>query len=758
MIQKYLRFCALLWALGAPGYLFAFSNAHPASVRGTVRSQADALPLAGATLRIANTPYGTVTDESGHFQFIDLEPQRYQLIASFLGYESDTLSFDLSADNTVEIDIALKDAPTELAGVEILAGQQAPLEILQRVDLRLRPVNSSQDFLRLVPGLLIAQHAGGGKAEQIFMRGFDLDHGTDVLVEVDGMPVNMVSHAHGQGYADLHFLIPETVGGLDVDKGPYQADNGNLATAGAVRFRTRQRFDRHMVKMEIGQFGHQRGVGILALPAQNKGQGGYLAGEFLRGRGYFESPQDLRRLNAQGKYSWQLGPKTQLTTSISAFQSSWDASGQIPERAVRQGLISRWGAIDDTEGGQTARYNAQIQLQHELNDGSRFNQQLYYSRYHFDLYSNFTFFLNDPINGDQIWQTERRNMLGYRGEWTKAYELGGMDARTVVGFGFRDDAVHDVGLARTRNRSETLESLAWGDVQESNGFAYVEQSLQVAPRLQVVGGLRFDAFSFRYENALEAAYRPERAERSIASPKLQLNYQAAPNLALYVQAGTGFHSNDTRTVLQESGREILPRAYGSEVGMQWKPRSRMLVNAAVWGLDLDQEFVYVGDEGIVEPSGKTRRVGLDLSWRYQLTDWLFADADFNFSRPRSREVAAEEAFIPLSPTFSSVGGFSVQLPGGFQAALRYRHLSPRPANETWTLTADGYTLVDANLSYAFRKGIVLGISASNLLNQEWNEAQFETTSQLAHEPQPTTEIHYTPGSPLSVRSSLTFQF
>jgi outer membrane receptor protein involved in Fe transport len=756
-----LRATALLTLLSVAHVIsFASSGLHPVSIQGKVMDAAVQQGMAGATVRLLDSPRGTFTDDKGEFQFVGLNDGNYRIAVSFLGYRTDTIFAKVGGEKVVEIEVRMVEAPTELAAVDISSGTRNELEAFQPVDLRMRPVNSSQDLLRLVPGVLIAQHAGGGKAEQIFMRGFDLDHGTDVLVTVDDMPVNMVSHAHGQGYADLHFLIPETVQRLDIGKGPYKASDGNLATAGAIGFVTRDRFQGNLVKVEAGQFGTRRGLAILDLGPKKEGatHGGYVAGEYTLQDGYFESPQDLRRFNLFAKYGFDLNSSSHLSISASAFQSDWNASGQIPIRAIESGQITRWGAIDDTEGGQTSRYNANLRLTSDLSDGSQLSQRIFLTRYAFDLYSNFTFFLHDAINGDQIWQTERRTMVGYQGKWSKSYLIGNREASTTIGWGFRDDAVDGIGLSRTLQRQTVLEYVDQGDVRETNAFAYLDQNIQLSERLLLNAALRYDAFKFRYDDQLDALYRPQRAQKGILSPKATLRYTATDNLQLYVRAGSGFHSNDTRVVVRQEDRKTLPRAFGAETGILFKPVPRMLLNAAVWGLELEQEFVYVGDEGIVEPSGRTRRVGLDLSWRYQLTTWLFADADFNFSRPRSTEEARGEQFIPLSPTFTSIGGLSVETPFGLTASLRYRHLSPRPANEDWTLTAEGYTLLDASVAYEFKKRFTLGISAANLLNTQWNEAQFETESRLYAETEPVSEIHFTPGAPFFLKTQLSVRF
>ena len=617
-------------------------------------------------------------------------------------------------------------------------------------------MHSSQDALRYVPGLFIAQHAGGGKAEQIFLRGFDIDHGTDIALSVDGMPVNMVSHAHGQGYADLHFLIPETIERIDFDKGMYEANNGNFNTAGLAAFETKNALDRSMVKLEVGQFNTYRGLAMVDLLPQNSTHHAYVAAEYLYSDGYFDASQNFDRVNVMAKYTGLIGEDAVLSVSASTFASEWDASGQIPERAVTQGLIGRFGAIDSTEGGNTGRKNLNVSLIRYQDDGSVLRNRIFYSQYDFSLFSNFTFFLEDPINGDQIHQTETRNLYGYQGSWEKSYDVGALRMRTLAGLGLRVDDVMGNELSHTRNRTEVLETFALGDIKELNASAFVNQMIGMGRRWTLDLGIRYDQFRFAYQNSLTEAYDPQSVSKGIMSPKMKLNYQAGSNLNLYLKAGTGFHSNDTRVILSQTSRDILPRAYGADLGLVAKPIPGLLLQAALWNLYLDQEFVYVGDAGIVEPSGKTARMGADLTLRYQLTSWLFADADVNYTFARSREEEEGQNYIPLAPQVSSVGGLSAKV-DQFSASLRYRYLGDRPANEDYSLTADGYTLLDAVLCYT-TKSFELRLSAENILNVAWKEAQFETESRLANEAASVTEIHYTPGSPRFLRLAASYFF
>lgn len=735
---------------------FAMSlHGQTASIEGQISDATNGSALFGATIYLTNFSNGTSSNEFGHFRLKDLEPGTYEIQVSFIGFERITQEVQLKANENKKLNFNLKEKGFSLADIEVSAAPGTGNNTVKSLDLLMRPVKSSQDVLRVVPGLFIAQHAGGGKAEQIFLRGFDIDHGTDIAITVDGMPVNMVSHAHGQGYADLHFVIPETIERVDFDKGPYYADKGNLNTAGFVDYQLSTRLAQNKVKLEGGSFGTFRGLAMLnLLPASQNRSSLYLATEQVLSRGYFDSPQDFTRFNSLLKFHQKLASGGSLEASASAFSSSWTASGQIPERAVQSSLISRFGAIDNTEGGATHRYNLNLKLNQNLGQGRWLSNQVWWSAYDFDLLSNFTFFLNDPVNGDQIRQQENRQLWGSKHSYKHENQLFGLDASTEAAIGFRHDQVKDVQLSRTLNKETILVDLARGDVSETNFFAYLEEHLELSPSLLITTGLRYDHFRFGYRDQL--ANTDISTNSGVLSPKLQLQFDATSNLNLYLKAGTGFHSNDSR-VSTQPGRTSLPRAYGIDLGTHWKVNQKLLVSLAVWQLDLQQEFVYVGDEAVVEASGKSQRRGIDLGLRYELMPGLLADFDVNLTDPQFTEEAEGERNVPLAPTFTSIGGLQYRNNKGLAASLRYRWLGDRPANEDNSLTAPGYFLLDAAINY--RKGkFEWGLQVENLLDTEWNEAQFETESRLRNEAASVSEIHFTPGVPFSFRLSMAVNF
>ena len=638
----------------------------------------------------------------------------------------------------------------------VIQPKLSAMNVISKIDLETTPVNSSQEILRKVPGLFIGQHAGGGKAEQIFLRGFDIDHGTDITISVDGMPVNMVSHAHGQGYADLHFIIPETVEKIDFGKGTYYANKGDFATAGYVAFQTKDKIEKSSIGLEVGQFNTMRTVGLFNLLANQKTQNAYIATEFYITDGPFDSPQNFNRINLLGKYSAILSDNSKFSILASRFSSKWDASGQIPQRLVDNGTISRFGAVDDTEGGNTSRTNFNASLSKSIDENTFLKANAFYSNYQFELYSNFTFFLEDPINGDQIKQKENRDIYGMNTELNKKTKINDTDVLLQIGAGFRADATKDTELSHTLNRRTVLENIKLGDIDESNLFSYLNSEFTFG-KLMINPAIRLDYFKFNYQDKLTTHYKTQSESKVKFSPKLNFIYSQNNNLQFFVKSGMGFHSNDTRVVVQNSGKQILPTAIGTDIGTIWKPFPKLIVNSALWYLFLEQEFVYVGDAGIIEPSGKSKRMGADLGLRYQLNDWLYFDADANYTYARSIDEPKGQNYIPLAPDFTTTGGLSFQKVNGFSGGMRYRYLKNRPANEDNSIVAKGYFVSDLNLNYQYKK-INFGVSVENIFNTEWNETQFATESRLQNELESVEEIHFTPGTPFFMKGKITYTF
>ena len=382
--------------------------------------------------------------------------------------------------------------------------------------------------------------------------------------------------------------------------------------------------------------------------------------------------------------------------------------------------------------------------------------QLYYTLYDFELYSNFTFFLEDPINGDQIKQQEKRNLFGINSTYHKSFRRGSTSGLWRIGINLRNDHSQNNELSHTANRRETLKNIQLGDIHQTNISGFSDLSLNLG-KWSVIPGLRVDYFDFEYSDALLPRYEKTTANQSIISPKLSVLYNSSSSLQWYIKTGKGFHSNDTRVSIPQNGKKILPAAFGGDLGLIWKPMDRMLINTAYWYLYSEQEFIYVGDAGVVEPGGQSRRQGIDFSLRYQPVGWLFGNVDATYTHARSINEAEGLDYIPLAPDFTLTGGGNFMLNTGWFGGIQFRRINHRPANEDYSITAKGYTVVDMNLGVNW-KNLTFGLDIENLLDTEWNETQFATESRLKNEPVGVEEIHFIPGSPFSLKGKIAFKF
>lgn len=635
-----------------------------------------------------------------------------------------------------------------------VGSQTNALSVINSADIQNNNLNSSQEILRTVPGLFIGQHAGGGKAEQIFFRGYDIDHGTDIEINADGIPVNMVSHAHGQGYADMHYVIPELINIVDFSKGPYGAEQGNFGTAATVNIGTKERLENNTLSIGAGQFNSNRLFAAIKLLDSDK-MSAYVAVETQGTDGPFESSQNFTRNNFQANFLINSNSSNKTRVLASYFTSRWDASGQVPQRAIDAGMINRFGAIDSTEGGETSRFNLSVQNEQSISEKLDLISTAYFSSYGFDLYSNFTFFLDDPTFGDQIWQSERRQVFGTKSKLRKQGELLGQRMVQNFGVGVRSDVSNDIRLSNTIQRYTIQDNVQLGDVYEQNVFAFTDATVFVNKWVLTVG-LRADYFNFSYEDQLSATYSFKSENALLLNPKITAAFLVNDNTKLYAKAGTGIHSNDTRLIIDNAVNKQVPRVTGIDVGLESKLGESTYFDFTLWYLGSEQEFVYVGDAGIVEASDPSRRQGVELALRHQFTKKLYFKADVNYTVARIVDFPTDENFIPLAPDLTFLSGIQYQNKG-FNAGFSVRHLSSRPANEDNTITALGYTVCDAYASYKYKKA-TFRVDVNNVFDVDWNETQFATESRLQNETAPVEEIHFTPGTPFFAKATLSFNF
>ena len=627
-------------------------------------------------------------------------------------------------------------------------------QLIPGKDFELRPQGRPADMLRLIPGLIISQHQGGGKAEQYLIRGFDADHGTDLAIFVDGLPVNLRSHAHGQGYADLHFLIPETVKAVDVLKGPYFPEYGDFDTAGVVTFVTLDSVEENLVEVAGGSFNTQR---YLALLSPTRGAVKTLiAIEGYHNDGPFEHPNLYDRFNIFAKASAEIGEDMKLSAWASHYRADWHGSGEIPLRAVRAGLITRFGSIDPTEGGTTQRTNLNLDFSWKPAENHRFTAHAYVSYYELNLFNNFTLFLNHPDNGDEINQRDRRFLAGFDTQYEVKARPFGIPVTTTGGFQYRIDTPHVV-LATATRRQMTGRTQDVNIVEQSYS-PFLKFDILPLEKVRLVTGARGDIFDFRGTQHVNTQEGNLTRQVTRARPNVKANLILGPwaETEFFGNFGTGFHSNDARAVLADPQLPALPTATGYEFGARTRIIPRTELFATYWFLNLASELVFVGDEGTTEAQGPTHREGIEFGAKVRPLDWLTFTGSFTYTT--SAEFTRTRDAIPLAPIWTARWDLTARLPWGLSSSFEMRYLGDRPANRERTAIAQGYTVFNSTTRYRY-KNLEAFLSIENLTNTKWREAQFSFTSRLPGEPaEGVDDIHFTPGNPRSFMGGLAVRF
>jgi len=622
---------------------------------------------------------------------------------------------------------------------------------VQDRDFQLRPIGSVQDILRVTPGLVMVQHSGGGKANQYFLRGFDADHGTDLALSIDGVPINMVAHAHGQGFADTNFIIPEVVERVEITKGPYFASQGDFATAGAVNMVSRDAFEHSSVSAGlVGAPGHgsagYRGVVIASPKFELPSIKATFAAEVGRTNGPFENPEDWDKYKLFNKLTFNPTPVSSLSITEMSYAGNWHGSGQIPARAVDQGLISRFGSIDPDEGGNTARHQLSLQYRLRPSETSELRVLAYAGTYRFNLFSNFTLYLRDPDNGDEIEQIDRRTFYGAKVSYRILHQIGPVTFDTTIGGDGRNDDIHEE-LWDTLHRHQ-ISVVRSNDVHESFVAAYFNEEIVPARWLRADIGGRADLLSFAVDNRLPnpTQSRDPTAPQSGVDGAHQLSPKASlivtpldrpgAQLDVYVNYGHGFHSNDVRGVFAQPAVTPLARAKGEEVGARARLLDQLDLAAALWQLDLASETVWNGDDGTTGVSDPTNRKGVEVESRYEVTPWLAADLELTFTKSQFTTDMENGGGLALAPKRTWAGGVSGRHtlgPGVARAGLRFYGIGDRSATDDGALTAPGFTQFDMHLGYRHR-WLDIALDIENLLNGNFRSAQFSTVSRLRNEP------------------------
>ena len=623
----------------------------------------------------------------------------------------------------------------------------------------LQPQGRPAQVLRLIPGFLAVEHSGGaGKADQYFLRGFDADHGTDVAFFADGMPINLRSHGHGQGYTDLNFIIPETIEGLDVNKGAYLPEYGDFATAGAVNFRTRDVVKEGVLQSAGGQFSTTRNL-LMFSPTTEKIRT-LIAAEGYYTNGPFQSDNRYFRANLFGKLTTNLTGRDELSITGTYHKAQWNASGEIPLRAVHDGTLDRFGAIDPSEGGKTMRSTAKLNYHYDTLSGGQFFANAYAQHYQLDLYTNFTFFQNDPVNGDGIVQSDRRVMYGGDFGYKQRGEVFGLPSIGTIGFQARVDDIHaKLGTQTTRVMTGTTTDT---DILEASYAPFVKAEVQPTDWLRLAGGLRGETFTFDVRNrCATCAEQPAgRKSSGVVLPKMNVILGPWASTEFFANYGEGYHSNDARSAVAP-GSSPLARARSYEVGVRSKPFGDDGVEliATLWRLDLKSELVFVGDEGTTEIRGATRREGVEVAARGQVWGPLYFNGSVTWTKAEFRNGDA----IPLAPEVTAYGALLLKWPDGLTSQLQATYLGVRPLIEDRSVKSPAW--IDFDLSERYQLPIKLPhgrmeafLFIQNLFNTKWEQATFAFSSQLRNEGAAVNDIHFVPGNPRTFMGGLAWYF
>ena len=622
-------------------------------------------------------------------------------------------------------------------------------------DFSTRPLARVGELVEVVPGMIATQHSGPGKANQYFLRGFNLDHGSDFSTFFEGMPVNFRTHAHAQGYMDLNFIIPEIIERVDFKKGPYSANTGDFSLAGTSSMKTYDTLERGFVEVTAGSGDEIR---VVAANSFSTEQGSLLyALEHQQTNGMFVLDQDVRKYNGLLKYTGEIdGIPSQLT--LTAYDSEWISTNQVPQRAVASGQIDRFGFIDPDLGGQSHRYS--LSGRFELGE---WDLTAYASAYYMSLINNPTYVLNDPINGDEFEQEDERLLFGGSLLRKGAFDFLGLQAASLVGAEARYDDVQELNLFNTRSRVR-YDSVREDDAQELSLSAYAESEFMVSEKLRLTTGLRVDYIRFDVE-----ALRPQNSgsdNDALLQPKFGLAYRLADSLEFYANYGHGFHSNDVRAAVNRidpvtgedtEAQDILVEGRGGEIGFRYDNLRGFNVTLTAFELATDSELVFVGDAGTTEPSDPTRRSGVELNAFYSINDRLVIDFSAARASGHFRGLPDGENSITDAHENVAAAGLSYVGTQGITASLRLRYFGDAALTEDESLMKEDSTLVNAGVSYAFGAW-EMGIDALNLFDAEDDDIAYFFESRLPGELEAVEDIHFHPSNPRIIRAMLRYSF
>lgn len=657
---------------------------------------------------------------------------------------------------TVLEEVVVTGGLDHLRGTPVSASQG----IVTEAQLEMRPVLRAGELLEAVPGLIVTQHSGDGKANQYFLRGFNLDHGTDLATSVDGVPVNMPTHGHGQGYTDINFVIPELVQSIEYRKGTYYAETGNFSAAGTVDMRYRRTLAAPLLVLETGEDSYARGL-IAAAP--QLGGGTLLVGlDYAHIDGPWQLEENYRKRNGLLRYSRET-QRGQFGLTAQGYEGDWRSTDQIPLRAVQSGRIDRFGTIDPTDAGNSHRYSLSGDWSGSLGSG-RSTALLYALDYDLDLYSNFSYF-TDPDNGDQFQQIDQRRIYGGEGSWQTSFDWFGRAQDFATGVQVRHDDIGKVGLYRTiaRERFDTIREDA---VRQTSYGIYGSANTRWTDKVRTTVGLRADRFEFDVDAGLAA--NSGRESDSIVSPKFALVLGPWRKTEFFFNAGKGFHSNDARgtTITVDPADGVTPAdkvdplvdATGLDIGVRTAAVPNMQISLSLWSLRLDSELLFIGDAGTTEASRASERRGIEATVIWNPLSWLILDADLAWSHSRFDDSDPAGDRIPGAVESVASIGVAIDHPRGWFGGARFRRFGEAALVENNRVRSEPTTLVNLEAGYRFWKRYKVSAAVYNVFDSDDNDITYFYASQLAGETALVEDIHFHPVEPRTLRVTLSSSF
>ena len=617
-----------------------------------------------------------------------------------------------------------------------------------------RPLLRPAEVLETVPGLIVTQHSGDGKANQYFLRGFSLDHGTDFYTTLEDMPINLPTHAHGQGYSDLNFLIPELISDIKYKKGPYYASEGDFASTGSASIGYVDSLPYGISSVTVGSFGDRR---VLNADSYDVAGGKLLyALEYFHNDGPWTHPERYERFNGVVSYAKNDGHNSYKISAM-AYKGDWDATNQVPLRAINDGTIDRYGSLDPSDGGNTHRYSLSAKLTHYGDDATT-TASAYIIDYGLDLFSNFTYYMNNPTQGDQFEQKDSRTISGANIAQVRTKKIFDMDSIESYGLAVRNDFINGVGLYNTQNRN-ALSTVSYNKVNETSVGLYYQNELTLADKVRVIGGIREDLYRFdvtNYTNPTSSGVKTA----AITSPKLNFIFGPWEKTELFINSGYGFHSNDARGVMASSTAAMpLVKTIGAEVGVQTRAIQGLQSSLALWMMDSDSELVFAGDSGTTEATGPSRRIGVEWANYWTPFPWCIIDADFTLSQAHYRNPAQEGgAYVPEAMEKTVSIGAEITDYKNYFGGARLRYFGSRALIEDNSIRSEPSTLVNLKVGRHLGKNFDLSLDVLNLFNVQSYDIEYYYASQLKNESASVNDYMVHPGEPRSVRFTLTYKY